>query len=50
MIGRFYIAAFELGQGAGLVGAYVGAVLWMLSLVFSPETRGKVLVSELSVA
>jgi MFS transporter, SHS family, lactate transporter len=33
-----------------LVGACLGAALWVLSLVFSPEKRGKVLVSELSVA
>jgi SHS family lactate transporter-like MFS transporter len=33
-----------------LVGACLGAVLWVLSLVFSPETRGKVMVADLVVA
>ena len=33
-----------------LVGACVGAACWILGLVFSPETKGKVMVADLVVA
>jgi SHS family lactate transporter-like MFS transporter len=47
----YFATSYDIGFTIPmLIGACVGAVSWTLGLFFGPETKGKVLVAELSVA
>ena len=47
----FFAGRYEIGlAGAMIAGTVFGAINFVLSLVFAPETKGKVLVPDLVVA
>jgi SHS family lactate transporter-like MFS transporter len=47
----FFAINFDLGYAIPmLVGTVVAAISVVIALLFSPETKGKVLVAELQVA
>jgi SHS family lactate transporter-like MFS transporter len=47
----YFATSYDIGFTIPmLIGACVGAVSWTLGLFFGPETKGKVMVAELSVA